>query len=284
MSRTQELQGVELGPLADWYQGSHTSLPVLPDVATRVIDIAGNPNSTVSQLAQVIGADQVLTTRLLGLANSAYAASVAGVTTIPDAVMRIGLTGVRNLAVAVCFASRLHDRRAYGEQGRAIVEHGLATAYVARAVALEAGVDGDEAFLGGLLHDIGKLVLLKWYHDHARRSGRISPAEEVQAIIKQWHPTVAGVMFRRSNLPRQLDEPVVCHHDYEKAVENRPLAAVVYLANRLSHRWGFGCQPEEFDPREDIAAWELGLDPMWLDALDARAPEMLATAKQVLGQ
>jgi HD-like signal output (HDOD) protein len=283
VSHVQELPQSVPPTLAAWYQASSTNLPVLPDVATRVIDIAANPLATSAQLAEAISSDQVLTSRLLGVANSAHGLSTTSVTSIRDAVMRVGLTGVRNLAVAVCFASRLHDRRVYGEQGRQLVEHGLCTAYVARLVAVEAGLDGDEAFLCGLLHDIGKLVLLKWYYDHARRTSRITPADEVQAIVKAWHPGVATLMFRRSNLPPQLDEPVLYHHNFQQATENRPLAAVVYLANRLSHRWGFGCEPDGFDAREDAAAWELGLDPLWLETLDGRAPELRAAAEQVLG-
>jgi hypothetical protein len=57
---------------------------------------------------------------------------------------------------------------------------------------------------------------------------------------------------------------------------------VVYLANRLSHKYGFGCDPEDFNPLEDPASAELGLDAAWFDGLDSRAPGLYAVAKQVL--
>ena len=60
------------GPFADWMRTNSTNIPMLPEVATRVIALAGSPDITISRLAQVISKDQVLTTRLLSLANSAY--------------------------------------------------------------------------------------------------------------------------------------------------------------------------------------------------------------------
>ena len=65
------------GPFADWMRSNATNIPMLPEVATRVISLASNPDITISQLAQVISKDQVLTTRLLSLANSAYYASAS---------------------------------------------------------------------------------------------------------------------------------------------------------------------------------------------------------------
>jgi putative nucleotidyltransferase with HDIG domain len=270
------------GLFAEWMRSNSTNIPMLPEVALRVITLAANPDTSIAHLAQVISKDQVLTTRLLSLANSAYYASTADISTVPEAIMRVGASAVRNLAVALCMTSRMRDRNVYGDHGQLLVDHGIGTAYLARLVADEAGIDLEQAFLCGLLHDIGKMVILKWNYDHAKRTGKGLGAEEMADLMAQWHPYVAARAFRRWGLPPELDEPVLHHHDYAQATSARRIAAVVYLANRLSHRYGFGCGADRFDPMTDPVVQELGLDAEWLAEIDQRAPGLFAIARAAL--
>ncbi|HVZ20748.1 MAG TPA: HDOD domain-containing protein, partial [Vicinamibacterales bacterium] len=248
-----------------------------------LITLAADPETTVSQLTEIVSKDQVLASRLLSFANSAYCASAVEICSIPEAVMRVGAGGVRNLAVTACFTSRMQDPQTYGSDGRRLVDHGVGTAYLAHLIAEDADVNEDAAFLCGLLHDIGKLVILKWLYDARRRTGIATPEDVVAETVRHWHPTVAGLTFRRWNLPGDLDEPVMCHHDYRHATANRRLAATVDLANRLSHRYGFGC---DVDREREVAGsppmLELGLDEAWLADVDERAPGLFAVARQAL--
>ena len=270
------------GPFADWMRTNSTNIPMLPEVATRVISLAASPDITISRLAQVISKDQVLTTRLLSLANSAYYGSPIDVNTVPEAIMRVGAVAVRNLAVTLCVTARMQDRNVYGTHGQQLVDHGIGTAYLARLVAEDADVNTESAFLCGLLHDIGKMVILKWHHDHTKRAGAPLPPAELDDLLQRFHPMTAGRAFRRWGLPAELDEPVLCHHDYTQATTARRMAAVVYLANRLSHRYGFGCEADGFDPLTDPVCGELGLDAEWLSELDQRAPGLFAVARSAL--
>lgn len=268
--------------LCAWLQTNATNIPMLPEVATRVIALAASPDITIAQLAHVISKDQVLTTRLLSLANSAYYASSVDVTSVPEAIMRVGATTVRNLAVTLCVTSRMLQSNVYGSHGQALADHGIGTAYLARLVADEADADPDEAFLCGLLHDIGKMVILKWHHDHVKRTSEPLPAGELTDLLSEWHPETAVRAFRRWGLPPELDEPVRYHHDYASAPGRRRMAAVVYLANRLSHRYAFGCEADGFDPAADPVCAELGLAPDWLAGLDQKAPGLFSVAKEAM--
>ena len=206
-----------VGPLADWMRSNTSNIPMLPEVAARVITLASSPDVTISHLAQLITKDQVLTTRLLSLANSAHYMSSIDVTTVPEAIMRMGAGAVRNVAVTLCVTSCMRDRNVYGAHGQLLVDHGLGTAYVARLVADDAGADPEQAFLCGLLHDIGKMVILKWHYDHVKRTGQAMDAAELAELLTRWHPHVAALAFRRWGLPPELDEPVLYHHDYTQA-------------------------------------------------------------------
>lgn len=271
-----------LGAAPKWLSASDAAIPVMPMVAMKVIELTSNPNVSIAQLATVVSKDQVLASRVLGLANSASSGSMHRISTVTDAIVRLGIGAVRNVVVTVCFTSRMHDPKIYGPHGPKLVDHAIGTAYMARVVAERADADADEAFLYGLLHDIGKLVILKLAHDHKRRSGTAVPADELEATLTSHHAAFGGVTLRRLGLPEELDEPVTFHHDYA-AAETRPREArIAYCANRLSHRYGFGCDPLDEDLLQDPAAADLGLDQAWLAETDDRAPGLFSIARQFL--
>ena len=153
-----------------------TVIPMMPAVAHRVIELVSDPEVSIATIAALVSKDQVLASRVLGLANSAYCAPMQTVSTVLEAIVRLGTSAVRNVVVTVSFTSRMHDPRIYGDASRERADHAIGTAYVARLVAEKAGIDEDEAFLCGLLHDIGKLVVLKLAHDHGNKTGAADSA------------------------------------------------------------------------------------------------------------
>lgn len=269
-------------PIGSWLTPQNTALPVLPALASRVIEVASSPDGSLVQVANLIGKDQVLASRLLQLANSAYCGAMREIATIQEAVVRVGSAGVRNMVFTVAFSSRMYDPSIYGEQGRLLMEHGIGTAYVARMVAESADEDEDEAFLYGLLHDIGKLLILKLAFDEKRKTGTPVPAEEVAAALDQHHASFGGLTLKRWGLPATLEEPIRCHHDFRAATSSPRKAMIAYVANRLSHRYGFGCDPDAYNIVGDAAFRELKLDANWLAEHDGRAQGLFEVARQSL--
>jgi putative nucleotidyltransferase with HDIG domain len=259
------------------------AIPMLPDFAHRVIEMVSDEDVSVAQLSAVVSKDQVLASRLLGLANSAYFAAMSEISTVQEAIVRMGTAAVRNLVVTVCFYSRMQDRNVYGEQGKPLLEHGIGTAYMSRLVAEWVDSDEEEAFMYGLLHDIGKLVILKAAYDVRRQIGTAVPPEALDEVMREMHPHVGAVVLRRWRLPSMLDEPIVCHHDWQSAKVAPRKAAITYFANRLSHRYGFGCAPESVDLVGDAVCAELNVDAAWLEQTDKHAPGLFEVAKKILG-
>ena len=259
------------------------AIPMLPDFAHRVIDMVSDEDVSVAQLSAIVSKDQVLASRLLGLANSAYFAAMSEISTVQDAIVRMGTAAVRNLVVTVCFYSRMQDRNVYGERGKPLLEHGIGTAYMARLVADWAGTDEEEAFMYGLLHDIGKLVILKAAYDVRRQIGTPVPEDVLDEVIREMHPHVGAVVLRRWRLPSMLDEPIVCHHNWQAATVAPKKAAITYFANRLSHRYGFGCASDGPDLLADPVCAELNVDAVWLEQTDKHAPGLFEVAKKILG-
>lgn len=266
-----------------WLEGDQSlAVPMLPAVAHRVIDLASDPDVPLPTLSNLVAKDQVLAARVLGLANSAYSSPMQPITTVTEAVVRLGIAAVRNVVITVCFASRMHDPAVYGRVGRELVDHAIGTAYLARLIAEHARANRDEAFLCGLLHDIGKLIVLKLAHDYEKQHRTKVAPEIVELAMVERHAAMGALALRRWKLPESLDEPIMFHHDFLAAPKRRKEAAVCYAANLLAHRYGFGCQRSDAEIFSDPVAAELQLDEAWLAEIDARAPGLVNVAKQFL--
>lgn len=267
-----------------WLAGDNSlAVPMLPALARRVIALTSDPDIAIAKLAALVAKDQVLASRVLGLANSAYSAPLQTISTVNDAIVRLGTAAVRNVVVTVSLTSKMQDPAVYGVKGRELFDHALGTAYMARVVAERSRVNADEAFLCGLMHDIGKLVILKLAHEHQRRTGHPVPPHVVNEALTERHAVMGAVALRRWHLPEAVDDPVMFHHNYSRAPRFQREAAVCYLANRLSHRYGFGCAVDSTDLSSDEVLAVLGLDLEWLEATDSRAPGLFSVAQQSFG-
>jgi HD-like signal output (HDOD) protein len=264
----------------DWREVSSTASLALPANASEVMVLALDPDVSVAQLVRLTSRDQVLAARMLRLANSAYCAPLEEITTISDAVIRLGTTSVRNVVLATCIASRLQQGSVYGPQGRALADHSIGTAFLAQFVAKTARVNTEEAFLYGLVHDIGKLLVLQLAKDYVTAGGRVVPPAEVAEVMDARHAEFGGQVLQEWHLPAMIQRPVVFHHQPDACIDHPTEAAVLYVANCLAHRYGFGCKTTPSDAlREDPVFLRLDLTAAWLQALDAQAPTLMDNAE-----
>jgi HD-like signal output (HDOD) protein len=235
---------------------------------------------SVKRIAAAVAKDPVLAMQVIRMANSAASASATHIADLNDAVVRLGTQTVRNTVVAGCLNAQLVDPRVYGSRGREIVDHCLGTALIASSLGKRHGTSG-EMFLGGLLHDIGKLLILKLAHDVRMNSENAPLQHEVDAMLTDRHAQMGGWLAARWSMPLALGDPIVWHHAPEWA-EDRASAMIIYSANRLAHRYGFGCEPEPEDLLADPVFAELGIGEIRLAALDAEAPALYNTTKHIL--
>src|SRR5215203_102839 len=109
-------------------------------------------------------------------------------------------------------ASRLQSGSTYGPRGRGLAEHGIGNAFLAQLVARLAVVNQEEAFLYGLVHDIGKLLVLQLSKDYVRGGGKAPSDDEVADVMDARHAEFGGRVLREWRLPPVIEEPVVTHH------------------------------------------------------------------------
>lgn len=266
----------------EWQAHADSSMPMLPAMAQDVMRVALDPEVSPNRLMVIVQKDPVLATGVIRLANSAFSAPAGEITSISEAIVRIGTRAVRNVVTAVCFTSRVRDPQIYGTAGRALIDHAIGAAYLAWSVAECAGESPDEAFVYGLLHDIGKLLILKLAHDFRQRGGPRPDPDTVNRLIAEVHAAAGGRLLRGWKMPEGLSEAVAWHHDPDGAGPFRQAAAIAHVADRFAHRYGFGCDVIDWEPLEDPVARSLGITAEWLTRTDSYVPGLFDVARRIL--
>lgn len=257
-------------------------LPVLPEVAAKVLAELRAPRVTTARLAEFIQKDPVLASSILRVANSALYGGRVEITDLAFAMVRIGLNQARNLVLANVLRSKLVDREVYGTVGPQLMDHALAVAFGARLIEEAAGNPADEAFLCGLLHDFGYIALMKVLREN---SGREDAVPEETLRIAEEHHTVAGaILAHRWSLPEVV--AVVARHHHEPLVVEgaaRRVTAVVALADSIAHDLQLGFCPSLVEKPQVHEARDLvGIEDDVLAEICARLPSLFATARAAI--
>ncbi|MCX6640525.1 MAG: HDOD domain-containing protein [bacterium] len=221
--------------------GSISGLPALPAIALHLLEAAEDPNTSASDLATLISADPALATRLLRLANSAYYGFPRKIATVNLAVVVLGFDTVRDLCLSVlvtdCFFNETGELPFQMEQ---FWKHSLATAICARMVykLSDASHSGD-GFIAGLLHDVGKLFLAKYFpKEYTMVMGKVQndgmPLLEAERMVfSATHPVAGAWLLDEWNLPVWLVESTRTHHQEVADEPSSKLAMAVTFSDLL---------------------------------------------------
>jgi len=261
-----------------WASTDNRTLPLSPGLLGDVLWLIRDPDVDTARLIRFISRDQSMAARVLRMANVAAYAPMIEVTSITQAVVRLGTESVRRALLAVCFASWAQPAGSQTGHVKAQVAHGVVTGTLARHVAVAAGVDADEAFAQGLLHDIGKLVMLRLRAEYVRKGGVLPSVSELGRVEEERHAEVGAMAMQLWGLPLILREPIRWHHDPLSAPTYPRAAAIIYIANTLSHRYEDEGGERTLELAADPAMIGLGLTETWLARTDARAIKLLENA------
>jgi putative nucleotidyltransferase with HDIG domain len=216
----------------------------LPISVTRVVQALDDPDVSAQQIAHLIGLDQALAADVLRLSNAASFAASSPTASVLEAVVRLGFVRVKSLVLAAGATTLLTQRLSgYRLTGRELWDHAVETASLARYVAEAIRYpDLEEAYVAGLLHDIGKLILdqyVKWGYallaDLVRSRGLLFwQAEEL--VFGMDHGAAGGLIAAKWQFPLALTDAIRCHHWPTLSRARPELAAIVNVADALPPR------------------------------------------------
>jgi HD-like signal output (HDOD) protein len=214
------------------------SLPHFTESIVSLLKMTADPEVQISAIAKKISVDPVLTADLLRLVNSAYFHLARRITNIPQAITLIGMRGIRNLLYTNSTRKILDAKY---KESRSLWTHLHQTAlyafYLARAIKLSRE-QHDDAYVAGLLHDIGLIVIANPYPDMAEKIRNFCSEKNVpRRVMENFsyglnHADVGALIGQKWNFPDQLVEGIKFHHEPLKAsLAHKNIVFCVYLAN-----------------------------------------------------
>ena len=230
------------------FVASVQQLPLFTGIAAQLVRSVDREDVTMTELGRLISTDAALVAQLLRLVNSSFYGLPRKIGTVTDAMAVLGLDFVRRMVMVAVLQrplfAYLHDTAA----ARAFWRHELLCAALARHLARRDGVDGELAYMAGLLHDVGRLVMLIEYperHDvllrHAGDGDPVESADDGAANALQelslfgfTHAQVGAALLEIWGLPDGIVRAAHQHGDASQPDD--VLAAAVWRANTLSHR------------------------------------------------
>ncbi len=222
------------------------TLPTIPSILAALNAVIAEPNSSASDVAGIISRDPSTATKVLRLANSAYYGLRSKVGTINHAVTMLGFNIVRNLVLTTSVFSvspggniaGLFEREKFWHHSLGV---GVAARIVAREAFPEMRRQSDEFFICGLLHDLGKIILLQYVQPKFEqallmsRDQAIPLFEAEMTVIGCTHADVGGLLAKRWNLSKEIIAAVGRHHDLTETPEEQiRYVAVTHLADFIA--------------------------------------------------
>ena len=266
-------------------------LPTLPSTFMRVLKALRNPKSTAKEIALIIESDQAITMRVLRLVNSSFYGLSRSVDSVQQAVVLLGSSTLKNVVISVSVFKALSGRSKDDTFDReAFWQHSIGCGMIARFLGgkINCGRD-EEAFIAGIIHDIGKVVLDQYFHDNllavvrAVRERQISFYEAERAELEITHSEIGSALADIWGLPPNLIEVIGNHHRLVADSSHAKLAALTQLADAIVRRHHVGSGGDEILPEIDPLCWViLELDPTSLDQWEEGIQQEIAKGQELL--
>jgi HD-like signal output (HDOD) protein len=224
------------------------NLPVFPGAAFELQQLLADDNTSIDQIAKVVAKDQAMATQVLKLANSAFFSGWNTVRTIREAILRLGLNHVFNLVV--CTSQQKYYKSAnqtLQKMLEVLWKHALCCAIGSKWLVQKLGYRefGDEAFLSGLLHDLGKLVLIKAIETMQSEYEDLDlPAELIAQIFDSMHAEQGYYLMEEWSIPDIYCKVALNHHN-EEFDKSDILLMAVRVVNHVCSKAGISTHPQE---------------------------------------
>ncbi|MHC5064758.1 MAG: HDOD domain-containing protein [Planctomycetota bacterium] len=260
--------------LSDRIENKELDLPLLPDTTLQIVTLCRSEDADAAQLTELLHRDQSLAGNVLRIANSPISGSQEKIVSLQQAVSRLGLTRVREISLAASVEGLIFDCGARKNLVHKLWSHCLTAALIAKEIARHRRENVEEAFLCGLLHDMGKPVLVQSLFDYEKAEEEKLGDACFFLAFEEFHAPVASALIEEWGLPAQIAEAIRCHHDWRQADQARAQAAIMYLADYQAHKLQETLKrlTGEFDA---AVLEELNIYPEDLEALEAKGERTL---------
>jgi HD-like signal output (HDOD) protein len=214
--------------LVQTLEGGRAALPLLPNVATQALELANNRDASVREFSELIMRDPPIAARFIATANSALYSRGQTIRSVNDAVARIGLGASRDLVFQVVYANTVTGLKQFQEEVEASFQRSVLCGVICRVAAPLLRLNVADAYLCGLLHDIGESRIYRILSE-----GKVSPSpEESASLVQKYHPRAGAELAMRWALPDEIVQ--VCRRHEERGVPPSDQLRLVRVADLVA--------------------------------------------------
>jgi len=255
------------------------NLPTPPMVFTQVNKVLNDPKTSAYQIGAIISEDPALSAKVLKLTNSSFYGIPRTITSVKQAIVILGLDVVKSLVLSASvfetFSKQYKIDKSYIDD---FWRHSLSVAFMARIISrmksFPSLLEAEEAFSAGLLHDIGKLVILAHMpneYQEIKKNLTENPWQETspmeEKVIGFDHAMVGAYLAEKWNLPAQLATAIKYHHCPDDCESNSITNYIIHLSNYLARK------AEMMEIEEDIQQHNIYCSPKVWDLLSLKAEQ-----------
>ena len=246
----------------DLISGS-TRTSSLPEIFVMINEVVTDPTSSFSDIAQVVNLDTALSARLLKIVNSSFYSFPSNIETVTHAIAVIGTEQLHNLALATTIIANFKGIPEKTLNMNLFWRHSMGVAIIARNLAIHCRESNPERFyLAGILHDIGRLIILENLPDEsreimARRNENGGILWKIEREVLGFdHGEVGAALSRNWNLPLSLEEIIGNHHNPGLSQRYPLETTIIHLADIIAKAMQLGSSGDAHIPPLDEEAWE----------------------------
>jgi putative nucleotidyltransferase with HDIG domain len=212
------------------------SMPTFSPATAKIIQLTSRLDTPAAEIVAAIRLDPILTGKVLQLVNSAYFSLAQKITSLNRAVVYLGINTIKNVALSTAVMQTFEAKsKDLANQIRPTWYHSLATAVCAKGIARAAGVDAkilEEYFIAGLLHDLGKIILIQAFHSTTPHNGHLTLEEENKKYGID-HCRVGAAILTRWKFPDELIQSIAT---YYAPPAHCKLANFLHVADAMTYR------------------------------------------------
>lgn len=201
------------------------NIPPLPDFARQLIAVTRKDSATIAEVTGKIKKDQGMSSKVIKLVNSPFYGMRQEISSIDRATVLLGFNSVKNIALALSLDQYFQKPfNMYGTTGKAIWQHSYKVACISQEIGKELGLDPDALYMVGLMHDIGKVVMMDFLVK------QVVYIEDERRQLGFDHAEIGGIILNKWSVSPQICEAVKNHHNFSS---NTAFSKIIFYANKI---------------------------------------------------
>jgi putative nucleotidyltransferase with HDIG domain len=232
-------------------------LPLLPGVAMELTSVAAKEDVDARTIADMLKRDPALSAHVLRIVNSPLYSPRAQIVSLQQAVARVGVGKIREIALVIACKTGVFKAKGYEQEIDEVFKHSIACALFAQEIARSTRNNVEDAFLCGLLHDVGRPVLLQALLTLLQKAHATAEREAVLALVSELHERAGSALAKAWTLPDTVVTALAKHHAAKPELESIPVR-IVSLADAFAHKMlESALTPESLTGHPALAALEI---------------------------